>query len=140
MRIIWKPSSSRSPEIVAFATGSDAKQFAPAATTIGRLSPSPVETADDRRHAPLQQSLSLEQGSTVLLLCLRINGPGRRRHHGIAARGYTAVKVTPRRLAIVGILAVALGGPIVEMFDRWDNSVGDANDTGCEGRQGATHA
>ena len=34
-----------------------------------------------------------------------------------------------RRLAIVAILAVCLGGPIVEMFDQWDHTLQDGNDT-----------
>jgi len=37
--------------------------------------------------------------------------------------------VTMRRLAIVAILAVCLGGPIVEMFDQWDHTLQDGNDT-----------
>jgi hypothetical protein len=27
-----------------------------------------------------------------------------------------------RRLAVVAILAISLGGPIVELFDRWDST------------------
>lgn len=34
-----------------------------------------------------------------------------------------------RRLAILAIVAVCLGGPTVELFDRWDNTVQDGNDT-----------
>ena len=34
-----------------------------------------------------------------------------------------------RRLAITVIIAVCLGGPIAEMFDRWDDTVQDGNDT-----------
>jgi len=34
-----------------------------------------------------------------------------------------------RRLAISAIIAICLGGPIVEMFDRWDDTVQDGNDT-----------
>jgi len=35
----------------------------------------------------------------------------------------------PRRLFISAIVAIALGGPIVEMFDRWDQTLQDGNDT-----------
>ena len=41
---------------------------------------------------------------------------------------YTAVTVT-RRLAIAAILALCLGGPIAEMFDSWDHTLQDGNDT-----------
>jgi hypothetical protein len=34
-----------------------------------------------------------------------------------------------RRLLIAAIIAVSLGGPIVEMFDRWDQTLKDGNDT-----------
>jgi hypothetical protein len=34
-----------------------------------------------------------------------------------------------RRLAITAIIAICLGGPIVEMCDRWDQTVQDGNDT-----------
>ena len=34
-----------------------------------------------------------------------------------------------RRLAITAIIAICLGGPIVEMFDRWDHTAQDGNDT-----------
>ena len=34
-----------------------------------------------------------------------------------------------RRLCITAIIAICLGGPIVEMFDRWDNTLQDGNDT-----------
>jgi hypothetical protein len=34
-----------------------------------------------------------------------------------------------RRLFITGIIAICLGGPIVEMFDRWDQTLKDGNDT-----------
>jgi len=34
-----------------------------------------------------------------------------------------------RRFAIALIVAVSLGGPIVEMFDRWDQTLHDGNDT-----------
>jgi hypothetical protein len=37
--------------------------------------------------------------------------------------------VTVRRLAIVAILAVCLGAPIIELFDQWDHTVQDGNDT-----------
>jgi hypothetical protein len=37
--------------------------------------------------------------------------------------------VTVRRLAIVAILAVCLGGPIGELFDHWDQTAQDGNDT-----------
>lgn len=34
-----------------------------------------------------------------------------------------------RRLASAAIVAICLGGPIVETFDRWDRTVQDGNDT-----------
>lgn len=37
--------------------------------------------------------------------------------------------IVVRRLAITAIIAIVLGGPIVEMFDRWDTTVQDDNDT-----------
>ena len=37
--------------------------------------------------------------------------------------------VTLRRFAIAAILAICIGGPIVEMFDQWDHSLQDGNDT-----------
>jgi hypothetical protein len=37
--------------------------------------------------------------------------------------------VTVRRFAIVVILAVSLGGPVLELFDTWDQTVQDGNDT-----------
>ena len=39
------------------------------------------------------------------------------------------VRLLIRRLVIPAILAICLGGPIVEMFDRWDNTLQDGNDT-----------
>jgi hypothetical protein len=41
---------------------------------------------------------------------------------------YTADAVT-RRLVIAAILAICLGAPIVEMFDSWDHTLQDGNDT-----------
>lgn len=41
---------------------------------------------------------------------------------------YTPVSVA-RRLFIVAIVAIALGGPMVEAFDRWDQTLKDGNDT-----------
>jgi hypothetical protein len=37
--------------------------------------------------------------------------------------------VEVRRFAIALIVAVCLGGPIVEMFDQWDHTFQDGNDT-----------
>jgi hypothetical protein len=37
--------------------------------------------------------------------------------------------VTLRRLAIAAILAVCLGAPVAEMFDQWDHTYQDGNDT-----------
>ena len=37
--------------------------------------------------------------------------------------------VTLRRFAVVAILAICLGGPIVEMLDQWDHTYQDGNDT-----------
>jgi hypothetical protein len=34
-----------------------------------------------------------------------------------------------RRLVIAAIVCIALGAPIVEMFDRWDQTLNDGNDT-----------
>jgi hypothetical protein len=34
-----------------------------------------------------------------------------------------------RRLAIAAIIAICLGGPIAEMFDRWDDPAQSGNDT-----------
>ena len=38
-------------------------------------------------------------------------------------------QVTLRRLAVAAILAICIGGPIVEMFDQWDHTLQDGNDT-----------
>jgi len=35
----------------------------------------------------------------------------------------------PRRLVIAAILAISIGAPIAEMFDRWDHTLQDGNDT-----------
>ena len=37
--------------------------------------------------------------------------------------------VALRRLAVAAILAVCIGAPIVEMFDQWDHTLQDGNDT-----------
>lgn len=37
--------------------------------------------------------------------------------------------VALRRLAVAAILAICIGGPIVEMFDQWDHTLQDGNDT-----------
>jgi hypothetical protein len=34
-----------------------------------------------------------------------------------------------RRLAIAAIIAISLGAPIAEMFDRWDSTIQNGNDT-----------
>ncbi len=34
-----------------------------------------------------------------------------------------------RRFAVAAILAICIGGPIVEMFDQWDHTLQDGNDT-----------
>lgn len=34
-----------------------------------------------------------------------------------------------RRLFILAIVALTVGGPIAEMFDRWDQTLNDGNDT-----------
>jgi hypothetical protein len=34
-----------------------------------------------------------------------------------------------RRLVIAAILAISIGAPVVEMFDRWDHTLQDGNDT-----------
>jgi len=38
-------------------------------------------------------------------------------------------RAVARRLLITAIIATCLGGPIVELFDRWDQSVQTGNDT-----------
>jgi hypothetical protein len=40
-----------------------------------------------------------------------------------------SVTVKLRRFAVAAILAISIGGPIVEMFDRWDHTLQDGNDT-----------
>jgi hypothetical protein len=42
---------------------------------------------------------------------------------------YNDRRVSARRFAIVAVLAICLGGPVVEMFDRWDHTLQDSNDT-----------
>ena len=37
--------------------------------------------------------------------------------------------MTLRRFAVAAILAICIGGPVVEMFDQWDHSLQDGNDT-----------
>ena len=37
--------------------------------------------------------------------------------------------VTLKRSSIAIILAICIGGPIVEMFDSWDHTLQDGNDT-----------
>jgi putative Mn2+ efflux pump MntP len=34
-----------------------------------------------------------------------------------------------RRFAVAAILAICIGAPIVEMFDQWDHTLQDGNDT-----------
>lgn len=34
-----------------------------------------------------------------------------------------------RRFAVAAIVAICIGGPIVEMFDQWDHTLQDGNDT-----------
>ena len=34
-----------------------------------------------------------------------------------------------RRLIITGIIAICLGAPIAEIFDHWDQTIQDGNDT-----------
>jgi hypothetical protein len=34
-----------------------------------------------------------------------------------------------RRFAVAAILAICIGGPIVEVFDQWDDTLQDGNDT-----------
>jgi hypothetical protein len=48
--------------------------------------------------------------------------PARRR---VLHSRYVAV----RRFAVAAILAICIGGPIVEMFDQWDHTLQDGNDT-----------
>src|SRR5207237_10462745 len=37
--------------------------------------------------------------------------------------------VTLRRFAVAAIVAICIGGPVLEMFDRWDHTLQDGNDT-----------
>ena len=37
--------------------------------------------------------------------------------------------VQPRRIAAALIIAICLGGPIAEIFDQWDHTFEDGNDT-----------
>ena len=37
--------------------------------------------------------------------------------------------VAIRRLAVAAILAICIGAPIVEIFDQWDHTFQDGNDT-----------
>jgi hypothetical protein len=34
-----------------------------------------------------------------------------------------------RRFVVAAIVAICIGGPIVEMFDKWDHTLQDGNDT-----------
>src|SRR5437899_9117063 len=34
-----------------------------------------------------------------------------------------------RRFAVAAILAICIGAPVVEMFDQWDHTLQDGNDT-----------
>ena len=34
-----------------------------------------------------------------------------------------------RRFAVAAVLAICIGGPLVEMFDQWDHTLQDGNDT-----------
>jgi hypothetical protein len=34
-----------------------------------------------------------------------------------------------RQFVVAAIVAICIGGPIVEMFDRWDHTLQDGNDT-----------
>jgi hypothetical protein len=43
--------------------------------------------------------------------------------------GVTLRLVRLRRFAVAAILAICIGGPIVEMFDQWDHTFQDGNDT-----------
>jgi len=42
---------------------------------------------------------------------------------------YTAVVVSFRRFAVATILTITVAAPIVEMFDQWDHTLQDGNDT-----------
>lgn len=37
--------------------------------------------------------------------------------------------MSARRFVIASILAICLGAPVVEMFDQWDHTLQDGNDT-----------
>jgi hypothetical protein len=56
----------------------------------------------------------------------RLIGGGPRRATGAC---YTLVKVRSRRFAVAAIVAICIGTPIVEMFDQWDHTLQDGNDT-----------
>jgi hypothetical protein len=66
------------------------------------------------------------------------NRPGEDR--GFAAKLYTVSVIDDgsvlhccyvrlRRFVVAAIVAICIGGPIVEMFDRWDHTLQDGNDT-----------
>src|SRR5437773_2699238 len=39
------------------------------------------------------------------------------------------VRCRVRRLFVAGLLVICIGAPIVEMFDQWDDTLQDGNDT-----------
>src|SRR6267378_4031733 len=47
----------------------------------------------------------------------------------VAGACYTAVTVRFRRFAVAAILAICIGGPVVEVFDQWDDTLQDGSDT-----------
>jgi hypothetical protein len=55
-----------------------------------------------------------------------LNGGSLRRASGAC---YTPVKVRFRRFAVAAIVAICIGSPIVEMFDQWDHTLQDGDDT-----------
>ena len=54
---------------------------------------------------------------------------GQRPPGGRAPRPRARLPAVIRRLVIGAIVAICLGGPIAELFDRWDQTVRDGNDT-----------
>src|SRR5207245_7123634 len=60
---------------------------------------------------------------------ISILNSSRERSHDRSGRMLHCPEVDVRRFAIASILAVCLGGPVAEMFDQWDHTLQDGNDT-----------
>ena len=60
--------------------------------------------------------------------------PSRRAREGRArlpleGRCYNGAGLNVQRFAIAAIVAICLGAPVAEMFDQWDHTLQDGNDT-----------